>query len=451
MQPFQCLSDINLSGKTLILRVDFNSPIDPNNGPILKSTKRIDDHINTTLIPILNGNNPPRNIVILAHQGRHGDLDCTTLRPHFEYCRTKLQSEQIKVFYIWEELTDKEVFELRENAIISKEILNRIARIRNRTILILENVRLSKNEKSTKSNAPEDFKENPLIKMLGEVKNKVIALDGFSVSHRPQPSVIGLANLGPIYAGPVVMREIVQLSKAIEDPEFPMVLVAGGAKIDDSLQSIEKFLSDGMANVVLTGGLVGLIFLLAQGYEINDATMKNIVKSCNCKKAIPLCKRLLSKYGESHIFVPIDVAYAPRQGFLEDRKTLNVHKLNKSQPKHEIGDIGIETIAQYNYELTKAKTIILNGPMGRYESLATSRGTREILRYIALASHDLGVHALIGGGDTGAALGELERDIVINVKECSSGKAFLQVLASRNIENLPGIRVLARKSSHKKK
>lgn len=445
--PYLALEELDLRGKTLILRVDFNSPIDQTQGiSTLKSTKRIDDHIQNTIRALFDSEHPPRNIVLLTHQGRSGQADFTTLRAHFEHCRKELQPEQIKVFYAWEELTDSEVAGLHEEAVASPDVLQRIQRLRERTVLLLENVRFSEAEDDAKaSGGADDFAHSPLIKMLGAVEQRIVALDGFSVAHRAQASVVGLANLGPVYAGPVVLREIRQLSAALENPERPMVLIVGGGKSDDSLASIDHFLSNGMANIVLTGGLVALIFLLARGQTFDKVTMQNISRSTrDLKRAIAHAHEIVKRKG-SHVKVPVDLAIGPDQGLAGQRITLPVGDVD-AKCTHPVGDIGIETIAGYVSELAKAKTIVMNGPMGRYEWALFARGTEEVLRYVSLVAHDRNAHALIGGGDTGAALGQLQRDYAQTVKECSSGKAFLEVLASGTVESLPGVRILARRA-----
>lgn len=364
MLPYLRLEDIDLYGKTVVMRVDFNSPVDIEDGILtLNDTKRIDDHIDSTIIPLFNSKRPPRNIVLLAHQGRRGARDCTTLRPHFEHCRAKLKGEQIKTFYIWEELNDEEVASLGEEAVSPESVSERINGLRERTVLLLENVRFSEAEEKT---ADHDFRNNPLIKRLSKVNNRVVALDGFSVAHRAQPSVTGLAVLGPLYAGPVVLREIQQLSRALEHPDPPMVLVVGGAKTDDSLQSIERFLSNGKAHKVLTGGLPGLMLLLAQGFQLNAITLTNIkAGTTNFEDALSKAKSLLDVHGTETILVPRDLAIGPNQGLADTRETISLSEGQKS--RFQIGDIGIETIALYNSEIAQARTIVMNGPVGRYE------------------------------------------------------------------------------------
>jgi phosphoglycerate kinase len=449
MSAYFCITDeeMDLTGKTLIVRVDFNSPLDTDQQrAVLKGTRRIDDHLKKTIAPLFNLKRPPKNIVLLAHQGRLGHTDCTTLRPHFEYCRTALQPEDIKMFYVWEELTDKEVLDLGKNAVASHTVLQRISRLRERTVLLLENVRFADEvgERAEEARIA-SFAERPLIRMLAEVPDRVMVLDGFSVAHRCHASVVGLANIGVLYAGPIMAREIEQLSQALIKPEPPMLLIVGGAKVDDSLRSIDRFLSSGMAHEVLAGGLVGLLFLHAQGSKFNESTLNNLRKAtASLTDATTLARKILRDYGKGQIKIPVDVAIAPRHGLLNDRQTLRVND-DLTTPKYEIGDIGVETIAQFNHEIARARTIIMNGPMGRYESMCFALGTQEVLRYIGLVAHDKGAHALVGGGDTGAALGGLEREYASNIKECSSGKAFLQVLASGDMESLPGVRALARR------
>jgi len=448
MNTYLCLpdEDLNLGNQTLVMRVDFNSPIDNEQPiPVLKGTRRIDDHLSTTIIPLFNRPNPPRNIVLLAHQGRLGQWDCTTLRPHFEYCRTVLQSHQIKMFYFGEEYTDRELIGLGAAAVASDTVLDRIYRLRERSVLLLENVRFAEGNSSKEIFRAGEFSSTPLIQMLTKVPNKIMVLDGFSVAHRAQASVVGLADVGLLYAGPVMVREIAQLSHALVRPEHPMLLVVGGAKVDDSLRSIERFLSCGIAHEVLTGGLVGMIFLAAKGVKLNSLTLDNLRKaSADVPAATEYARKLLNDYGKGLIKTPTDVAYAPRQGLLSDRVTVAVDG-NLEAVRHEIGDIGVETIAAFNHEIAKARTIVLNGPMGRYEYQSFALGTQEVLRYVGLVAHDKSANALVGGGDTGAALGGLEREYALKVKECSSGKAFLQVLASGDVESLPGVRALARR------
>lgn len=378
---------------------------------------------------------------------RLGHTDCTTLRPHFEYCRTALQAEDIKMFYVWEELTDKEVLDLGKSSVASETVLYRILRLRERTVLLLENVRFSDEaSEGIEDSRISSFADTSLICMLAQVPNRVMVLDGFSVAHRCHASVVGLANLGVLYAGPVMAREIDQLSQALIKPESPMLLAVGGAKVDDSLRSIDRFLTSGMAHEVLAGGLVGLLFLYAQGSKFNEATLDNLRRAtANLSNATTMARRILRDYGKGQIKIPVDVAAAPRQGLLNDRQTFRIND-DLMRLRYEIGDIGIETIAQFNHEIARARTIIMNGPMGRYESMCCALGTQEVLRYIGLVAHDKGAHALVGGGDTGAALGGLEREYAANIKECSSGKAFLQVLASGDMESLPGVRALGRRS-----
>lgn len=443
--PYVALDEADLADKTLILRVDFNSPVEATReGLVLRDTTRIDDHLRASIMPLFELPRPPRNIVLLAHQGRPGRDDCTTLRPHFAYCRDKLRPQGIEAAYVWEGRDDEAVRQLGEAAVASDAVLARIRSLPARAVLLLENVRFSEAESRVKGEAPAAFADTPLIRMLAEVDHRIVALDGFSVGHRAQASVVGLAALGPLHAGPVVMREIKQLSQALESPRAPMLLIVGGAKVDDSLSSMQVFLEQGKADAVLAGGLVGLALLQAQGIQLNEQTETNMAAaSRDLPRALAQAHALMDSFGD-RIRTPDDVALGPQQGSTAQRAEAPVDRIDPRDPRH-IGDIGLQTIARYTRDIARANTLVMNGPMGRYEWPCFARGNEEILRYAAYAAQARNAHVLVGGGDTGASLGALPAELVDYVKVCSSGKAFLEVLATGTVESLIGVRMLARR------
>ena len=444
--PYATLSEADLAGKALIMRVDFNSPVEQA-GPdlLLRDTTRIDDHLETSIAPLLASPGAPRSIVLLAHQGRPGRDDCTTLRPHFLHCRDRLRSRGIATSYVWDGRDSDAVREMGEAAVAPADLAARIGSLPERSVLLLENVRFSEAESSVKGDKPADFRDTPLIRALAEVENRVVALDGFSVGHRAQASVVGLAALGPLYAGPVVVREIEQLSNALESPKSPMLLVVGGAKVDDSLASMRVFLEDGKADAVITGGLVGLVFLQAKGVRLNRQTEANLAAATgDLPQAVTQAGALMDRFGADRIRVPADLALGPQEGSAEQRDELPVDGLDPHDPRHA-GDIGLRTIAEYAGEIARANTLVMNGPMGRYEWPCFARGNQEILRFAAYAAQTNQAHALVGGGDTGASLAALPEDLAGRIKVCSSGKAFLEVLATGTVQSLIGIRTLARR------
>ena len=202
--PYAALNEIDLAGKTLIMRVDFNSPVEgADEGLVLRDTTRIDDHLETSIVPLFESPRPPHSIVLLAHQGRPGRDDCTTLRPHFFYCRDRLNAKGIKAAYVWEGCDNNEIRKMGEAAVAPADLAARIRGLPERSVLLLENVRFSEAESGVKGDKPSAFANTPLIGGLAGVENRVVALDGFSVGHRAQASVVGLAALGPLYAGPV--------------------------------------------------------------------------------------------------------------------------------------------------------------------------------------------------------------------------------------------------------
>ena len=444
--PYAALNEVDLAGKTLIMRVDFNSPVDgTGEGLVLRDTKRIDDHLETSIVPLFESPRPPRSIVLVAHQGRPGRDDCTTLQPHFAYCRERLSSRGIQTSYVWEGCDGNAVREMGEAAVAPADLAARIHGLPERSVLLLENVRFSEAESRVKGDEPSAFADTPLIRALAGVENRVVALDGFSVGHRAQASVIGLAVLGPLYAGPVVSREIEQLSNALESPRSPMLLVVGGAKVDDSLASMQVFLEAGKADAVITGGLVALVLLQAKGVRLNQQTEANIAAATrDLPQAAARAEALMDRFGADRIRVPVDLALGPQQGSVAQRDELPADRLDPHDPRHA-GDIGLQTIAQYGGEIARANTLVMNGPMGRFEWPCFARGNEEILRFAAYAAQTKKAHALVGGGDTGASLAALPADLASQVKVCSSGKAFLEVLATGSVESLIGIRNLARR------
>ncbi len=443
---YAALNEADLVGKTLIMRVDFNSPVEGAGGDlVLRDTARLDDHLYTSIVPLFELPGPPRNIVLLAHQGRPGRDDCTTLLPHFVHCRDKLRPQGIETAYVWEGSDSETIGQMGEAAVASDAVLACIRSLPERTVLLLENVRFSEAESHVQGDEPAAFADTRLIRMLAEVDNRVVALDGFSVGHRAQASVVGLAALGPLYAGPVVMREIKQLSQALESPKAPMLLIVGGAKVDDSLSSMRYFLEQGKADTVITGGLVGLVLLQAQGIQLNGQTETNIAAATrDLPRTLAKARALMDRFGDDRIRVPVDVALGPQQGSAARRAELPADRVDPRDPRH-IGDIGLRTIAQYTCDVAQANTLVMNGPMGRYEWPCFARGNGEILRYAAYAAQAKNAHVLVGGGDTGASLGTLPADLVSHVKVCSSGKAFLEVLATGTVESLIGVRMLARR------
>src|SRR5262249_22147587 len=141
------LADQDLTGKTVVIRVDFNCPVDVSgDGVRLSDTTRIDDHVATTIVPLFEKAQPPRNMILLAHQGRPGNKDCTTLRAHFEYCRTKLEPHRIGTSYVWQDRDDAHVKSLGEEAVAGPAVLEHIRGLGDHAVLLLENVRFSPTE-----------------------------------------------------------------------------------------------------------------------------------------------------------------------------------------------------------------------------------------------------------------------------------------------------------------
>jgi phosphoglycerate kinase len=238
MAKFKTLDDFDVKGKVVIVRVDFNSEID--NGHV-GSDVRIRAHAETTLKELVEKG---AKTVVLAHQGRKGDPDYTSLREHAQILGQILQSP---VKFVPDLFGD--------------QAKNAIKNLQNGEILVLENVRSWDGE--TKNGTPQQHAKTPLVQNLAPLADLFVD-DAFAAAHRAHVSIVGFTAVLPSAAGRIMQRELTSLGKALETPEHPCVYVMGGAKADDSLEVSKFVLSNGVADFVLLGGVTGQLFLAAK-------------------------------------------------------------------------------------------------------------------------------------------------------------------------------------------
>ena len=421
------------SERIAIVRVDFNCPVNPRTRSILDD-ERIKLHTISTIKRLAG---ICKGVVVLAHQGRKGEETFIPLKEHAGICQKYLNGQQ-KVLYPWYNKSIDEIIKMGEAAVTGKEVQEMIANLDNGNVLLLENVRFCDYETVNNSNG---CLSSPLISMLKQIQDPIVCFDGFSVSHRSHCSVVGLQYLSDkIYAGGVIEREIRQLSEAIENPKKPLVLVCGGAKVPESFTSIKRFLEQDKASYVLTSGLVGLMFLWAQDKNIGSPTIQLLEKK-GLNTQIDTAKELLVKYTEQ-LRLPIDVAYSKGGGALGRREIL-VKDLKGTNLNDPIKDIGTHTQIEYAKIILDARTVVMNGSAGRYEEAQFTNGTSALIRAIGALTTYFNGFALIGGGDTTAAVRLEPAHIIEGISLSPSGKAFLQVVATGQIESLPGIKMLS--------
>lgn len=370
MPKFLTLDDVKVEGKTVLVRVDFNSPVDPETKKLLDDT-RIRAHGETTLKEL---SEKGAKVVVLAHQGRPGDPDFIPLKQHAERL---------------EELLGKPVKYVDD--LYGEKAKQAIRELENGEILVLENTRTYPEER--KSKTPEEHAESDFIKALAPLADLFVN-DAFSAAHRSHASVVGFTAILPSVAGRIMERELKALSRVLESPEKPCVFILGGAKADDSLKISQYVLKNNIADYILTGGITGHLFLVATGVDLGKPNMKLLEKQ-EVLGLVPGIKELMAEH-PGKIKVPIDVAVEVEG----KREELSVKDLPTDHP---IFDIGTETIKEYSRIIKEAKSIVISGPPGVYEKEEFIKGTRGIFEAVAESK----AFSLVGGGHTVAAVHEL--------------------------------------------
>ena len=257
--------------------------------------------------------------------------------------------------------------------------------------------------------------------------------DAFAAAHRGHVSMVGFTAVLPSAAGRIMERELKSLAKALEKPEHPCVYVMGGAKADDSLEISKYVLGNGIANYVLVGGVTSQLFLASKGVDIGKKTMDFLVKK-ELMQFKPGIKELLAKYPDK-IILPVDVALDVDG----KRKEIPVSKL---PTECSIFDIGKKTVDKFADVISKAKSIVVSGPMGVYENKEFNYGTKKVLEAIAGSK----AFSLAGGGNTIAAIQEYGLTKKIGYISTAGG-ALIEFLMGKK---LPGVVALETAVAKKK-
>jgi phosphoglycerate kinase len=403
LTKYLTLDDVKVNGKVVLVRVDFNSPVDPETQKILEDT-RIRAHAETTIREL---SEKGARVVILAHQGRKGDPDFIPLKQHAEILG-KILKKPVK--YVDDLYGEKAKAAIRS--------------LRNGDILVLENVRTFAQE--TKEGTPEEHAKTDLVKNLAPLASLFVN-DAFAAAHRAHVSIIGFTAALPSVAGRIMERELKSLGKVLEKPEKPCVFILGGAKADDSLEISKYVLENKIADYVLTGGVVGQVFLAAKGVDLGKPNMEYLKKQ-ELMDLVPGIRELEQKYADS-IKVPKDVAVEVNK----KRREIAVENL---PTEYSMFDIGAGTVERYGKIIRKAKTIVVSGPMGVYENSEFTFGTKQILEEIANSK----AYSLAGGGHTIGALQEFKLAKKISYVSTAGG-ALMEFLMGKK---LPGVAALER-------
>ena len=406
-RSFLTIDDFNIEGKTIILRIDINSSVNPETGEILDNT-RIKRHADT----VKELSEKKAKVVILAHQSRPGKLDFVSLKEH-----AKMMTEIINLDIQF--IPD----------IYGSKAINSIRKLKNSDIIMLENVRFDKEEIKLNKFENDNFeKQNKsrMVKTLSPLADLFVN-DAFAAAHRCQPSLVGFAEELPAIAGRVMQRELDFLGKAIASGPQPRIAILGGSKAADSVSISEYFLKKGV-DYVLTGGVVANIFLLAAGIDIGESSTTFVKKNIpDYDNIINKAKDLVKKYG-NRIVYPKDVALN-KEG---RRFGIPIGSLPTEYPIH---DIGLNTLVNYIEHIRKAGTIIANGPMGVFEDAEFAVGTREIFAEIAQNQN----MTVVGGGETAMAFNQM--GLTSKIEHVSTGGgACIAFMADETMPALEAMR-----------
>ena len=402
------LDDFELRDKTVLLRVDINSPIDHRTGGLAD-----DNRIRKSVPAIRELAEAGARTAILAHQGDTEDYrSLVSLAPHAERLA---------------ELLGRPVGFVAD--VCGPAAIARIRALQSGELVLLDNVRYLTEEVSTFVNyvklTPQDMAGTWLVRSLAPLADLFVC-EAIAAAHRSAPSLVGLAEVLPAAGGRLFIDELKALTRIKESPAQPCVYLLGGSRIADAFSMMEQVLHQGTAHRVLTSGLTGEVMLMALGRCLGERT-EGLIRDKGLEPFVARARSLLEAHGE-RILYPSDFA-VDRGGRVE----IGVEELPAAEL---LVDIGSETVARYVAEIEQAATIFVNGPAGIYEQPASAEGTRALWTAVA----DAPGYSVIGGGDSVAAAGRF------GVRErmgyvCTAGGGMVRFLSG---QELPVVKALKR-------
>jgi phosphoglycerate kinase len=359
----------NFAGKRVLLRVDINSPVDRHTGKIV-SGNRIQKSVPT----IKELSDRGGRLVLMSHQG--DTTDYGSLISLHEHAR------------LLTEVLGKPVAFIED--IAGPAAVQCIEALHDGEILLLDNLRYLTEEVSTFEDSvrqePGDMGGVYLVRRLAPLFDCYVN-DAFSAAHRNAPSMVAFQELLPSYGGRLLIDEIETLQTITEDPARPCVYLLGGSRAGDAFGMIQRVLSGGTADAILTSGLVGQIFMLADGVDLGEPSEK-VIRDKGYGKYVEEAAGYLSAYPKS-IHYPRDVAFLSGGRRVEKG-------IQSFPPEGMIFDIGESTLNAYGEKLSTAKTLFVNGPPGIYEDDISAEGTQKLWKAVEGASG----FTVVGGGDT---------------------------------------------------
>jgi len=385
------IKDIKFVQKSIIMRVDFNVPLDENKN--ITDDTRIKAAL-PTIKHILE--NDAKKLILMSHLGRPKGK----VKPEFSLTPVAKRLQ---------EFLEEPVEKLDD--CIGKET-NKEVNSSNKRVILLENLRFHPEEEA---NDPNFAKE---LASLAEI----YVNDAFGTAHRAHASTEGIAKYLPAVAGFLLEKEINYLGKTLENPEKPFAVILGGAKVSDKIAVIENLLDK--ANKIIIGGGMAYTFLKAKGIEIGKSKLE--------ADKVDFAKETLIKAKQKNveILLPIDNICVK-----EIKPDAQISKEGENVAQDSIAvDIGQKTVELFKDALKNTKTVVWNGPMGIFEMDAFANGTKEIAEFLA----NLSATTIIGGGDTAAAVAKFGLEGKMT-HISTGGGASLEFLEGKT---LPGIAAL---------
>ena len=410
------LDDLPVEGKTVLLRVDINSPVD--------ESKRIKERtrILRCLPTIRELHDKRAKLVVLAHQADPIEYqNFTVLREHADILSELLGT---RVEYI--------------DDVAGPFALEKIRAMKPGDILLLDNVRIYTEEtiifeKEVKL-PPEDQARTTVVRRLSPLADAYVC-DAFAAVHRSQPTLVGFPELLLSAAGRLFEEELRVLSKVKQNPARPCIFILGGAKILDAFRMMRSALEDGSADKILTTGLVAQIMLKAKGKRLGRASEAYLEKK-NLLEFVPAAEESLKNHAD-RIVCPEDFAVDAAG----QRREVEADALSDEEP---IADIGERTIEHYCALIDGTRTVFVNGPAGVYEHPPFDLGTRKIWEAVASAQ----AFSVLGGGDSIAAARLFGVDEGISFISTAGG-GLIRFLAGEKLAVVEALKKSAERFGHK--
>jgi phosphoglycerate kinase len=388
------IRDLDLAGRRVFIRVDFNVPIE--GGQVTDDT-RIRETLPTLQLAIARG----ARLVLASHLGRPKG------KPDAKYSLAPVAARLA-------ELLARPVAFAAD--CVGPDAEAKSKALANGAVLLLENLRF---------HAEEEANDPAFSRQLAALCDGLYVSDAFGSAHRAHASTVGITHfVRQAAAGLLMERELTYLGKALGNPERPFVAILGGAKVSDKIEVVQNLMK--RADATLIGGAMAYTFLKAQGLPIGKSLVEN--------DKLDLARALLEEARAFRLLLPVDHVVAPSPDAAADARTVSVD----DTPENWMGlDIGPATVALFRTEILRARTIVWNGPMGMFEKPAFAQGTLGVARAVADATQQ-GATSIVGGGDSVAAIHQAGlADRISHIS--TGGGASLEFLAGRK---LPGVEAL---------